>query len=44
VIKTEERSSTLTLRMTRSLAYHIANALELSFVVFNAWESGLVVS
>jgi hypothetical protein len=43
-MKTEERSLTLTQRRMRSLAYHIANALELSFVAFHAWESGFVVS
>jgi hypothetical protein len=43
-MKMEERSSTLTLRVTRSLAYPIVKALELSFVTFHAWESGFVVS
>jgi hypothetical protein len=38
------RSSTLTRRMMLSLAYHIATALELSFVAFNVWESGFVIN
>jgi hypothetical protein len=32
----EERSLTLTQRTMSSLVYHIANALELSFVAFHA--------
>jgi hypothetical protein len=43
-MKTEGRSSTRTRKTMLSLAYHIANALELSFVVFHAWESDFVVS
>jgi hypothetical protein len=43
-MKTEGRSSTLTRRTMLSLAYHRANVLELSFVVFHAWESDFVVS
>jgi hypothetical protein len=43
-MKMEEGSLTLTQRMMISLAYHIANALELSFAAFHAWESGFVVS
>jgi hypothetical protein len=40
-MKTEGRSSTLTQRTMLSLAYHLATALELSFVAFHVWESGL---